>query len=186
METPLVPDPTPPWYLRPLLWLTRLITGRDPLPARLLTLVPRAAFSVGVFEALTPGSGQLDARVLSVARITASRVGGCPFCLDMNAARWAKNGLQLDELRAVLDGRFDALPRREALAGQWAAALSSTPVVLAPELISALRASFSARELVTLAHAIAQVNYWTRFNQGLGVPAAGFYVDADRCALPLR
>lgn len=67
-----------PWYLRPLLWVTRKVTGKDPLPARLLTLFPRAAVSVGVFEAFTAGPKDLDARVLAVARITASLVGGCP------------------------------------------------------------------------------------------------------------
>lgn len=174
---------SPPWYLRPLLWLAARITGKDLLPARLLALFPRAAVSVGVFEAFTAGPRDLDARVLSSARITASLTGGCPFCLDMNAARWKQNGLTPDELRALLDGRLDALPSRERVAARYARALSRTPIELDEGLTRELAAHFTQRERVVLAHTIAQVNYWTRFNQGLGVPAAGFYVDTF-CALP--
>lgn len=172
-----------PWYLRPLLWVTRLVTGKDPLPARLLTLVPRAAFGAGVFEALTAGPAQLDARSLVVARLTASVVGGCPFCVDMNAATWQRNGLTSKELEAVLSGDLALLAPREATAGRYARALSRTPIVLDEALRADLQRHFEARELVALAHTIAQVNYWTRFNQGLGVPSAGFF-DESVCRLP--
>jgi alkylhydroperoxidase family enzyme len=50
-------------------------------------------------------------------------------------------------------------------------------------LLVALKEHFSAREIVVLATTIAQVNFWSRFNQGLGVPAAGFF---DETACPVR
>ena len=56
-------------------------------------------------------------------------------------------------------------------------------MVLEAELIGDLRQQFTPRELVVLATTIAQVNFWTRFNQGLGVPAAGFF-DESVCRLP--
>lgn len=172
-----------PWLLRPLLWATRWVTGKDPLPARLLTLFPRAAVSVGVFEAFTAGPRDLDARVLAVARVTASLVGGCPFCLDMNAGAWQRNGLRAEELPALFAGDLSGLSPREATAGRYARALSLTPVELDEPLRVALVTHFTPRERVVLAHTIAQVNYWTRFNQGLEVPAAGFF-DESVCALP--
>lgn len=46
-----------------------------------------------------------------------------------------------------------------------------------------LTATFDERQLVLLAATIASVNYWARFNQGLGVPPAGF---GDHCLLPGR
>ncbi|MFZ5444728.1 MAG: carboxymuconolactone decarboxylase family protein [Myxococcota bacterium] len=184
MTTLLPPDVRVPWFLRPLLVVTRWVTGKDPLPARMLTLFPKGALSVGVFEAFTAGAGDLDARVLSVARITASLVGGCPFCLDMNAAAWKRNGLGDEELRALLAGDFSSLSSREATAGRYARALSRTPVELDEPLRADLVAHFSARERVVLAHTIAQVNYWTRFNQGLDIPAAGFF-DESVCRLPV-
>ena len=59
------------------------------------------------------------------------------------------------------------------------------PVEVDPALVAELTSRFSAREVVVLASTIAQVNFWTRFNQGLGVPAAGFF-DERACALPER
>ena len=41
-------------------------------------------------------------------------------------------------------------------------------------LLGELLATFSEREMVVIASTIAQVNFWTRMIQGLGVPPAGF------------
>ncbi len=176
-----------PWYLYPALWITRRITGKDPLPARLLARFPKGAVGAGVFEALAAHSPRdLDGRVLAAARIVASRTTGCPFCLDMNAASRRDAGLEPAELRALLsedEATWDALGEREAIAARWARALSSTPVVVPAELEARLRAAFEPREIVVLAHAIAQVAFWSRFNQALGVPAAGFH-DDPACPLP--
>jgi AhpD family alkylhydroperoxidase len=172
-----------------MLWLARRLTGKDPLPARLLAWFPRGAVGVGLFE-LTAASapGDLDGRTLAVARIVASAVSGCPFCVDMNAATWRRAGLTAPELPVLFgddEAAYEALGAREAVAAAYARALSSTPVVLAPALQARLRQHFTPRELVVLATTIAQVNYWTRFNQGLRVPAAGFY-DEGACRLPDR
>lgn len=181
------PPARPPWYLRPALWLARRMTGKDPLPGRLLAWAPKAAFSVGLFEAAAPhGPNDLDTRVLAIARIVASAVGGCPFCVDMNAATWQRAQLSVDELKALLavdETKWTTLAPRELAAARYAKSLSATPVLVDDTLRTQLTALFSPKELVVLAHTIAQVNYWTRFNQGLGVPAAGFF-DESVCALP--
>ncbi|MBX7099875.1 MAG: carboxymuconolactone decarboxylase family protein [Myxococcaceae bacterium] len=187
---PFVPPPeAAPWFLRPMLWLTRRITGKDPLPARLLAHAPKAAVGAGVFELLAAGApADLDGRSLAVARLVASVVGGCPFCVDMNAATWSRAGLTAGELALLLgdeQGRWPELGLREAVAARYARALSLTPVEVDPALVAELTSRFSAREVVVLASTIAQVNFWTRFNQGLGVPAAGFF-DERACALPER
>lgn len=178
-----------PWLLAPLLWLTRKITGKDPLPARLLAHFPKAAFGAGVLEAAAAhGPGDLDTRLLAIARIVASATAGCPFCIDMNAATHERAKLEVDDLRALLaldHERWRAWPARDRIAAEYAVALSSTPVVLSPALRAELVAAFSAREVVVLATTIAQVNYWARFNHGLGVPAAGFFDEAE-CRLPTR
>ncbi len=175
-EGPSLPlPPNPPWWLRALISLTRRVTGRDTLPPRLLAWYPRGALAAGVFELAAPGARQLDGRLLAAARIVASTTAGCPFCLDMNAATWARAGLTREELRVLVAGQAPpTFSRREQTAVAYAAALSLTPVQLSGELTSALATHFSAREQVMLALAIAQVNFWSRFNQGLGVPAAGF------------
>lgn len=178
-----------PLLLRPALWLARRLTGKDPLPARLLARFPKGAIAAGLFELGTPHAPRdLDARVLAVARVVASAVGGCPFCIDMNAATWREAGLSAEELEALLNldpQRWDGLSPRERIAACYAEALSRTPIELDGSLIDSLRAHFSEREVIVLAFAVAQVNFWSRFNQGLGIPAAGFY-DESACRLPAR
>jgi len=185
-ELVVEPPARPPWYLRPMLWVARRMTGKDPLPGRLLAHFPKGALGVGLFEATAAGPGDLDARSLAVARIVASAVAGCPFCLDMNAASWKRAGLTLAELevlRRPAPEQWPKLGARECAAARYAAALSVTPVRLEDSLVLQLREQFTAREVVVLASTIAQVNYWSRFNQGLGVPSAGFYVDGA-CEVP--
>lgn len=185
---PIIPLPSSVrWYLRPMLWITKRVTGKDPLPARLLAHFPKGAIGAGVFELTAAGAPRdLDGRTLAVARIVASAISGCPFCVDMNAATWKRAGLRAEEL-AILFGddesRYASLGTREAVAARYAKALSLTPIAVAPELVAALNEQFTPHEIVVLATTIAQVNYWTRFNQGLGVPAAGFF-DESVCALP--
>ena len=104
----------------------------------------------------------------------------------MNAATWKRAGLRADELPVLFgtdDARYAVLGAREGVAARYAKALSLTPVVLSSELVEALNQHFSAKEVVVLATTVAQVNFWTRFNQGLGVPAAGFF-DESVCQVP--
>lgn len=176
-----------PLVLRPFLWVARRITGKDPLPGRLLAWFPKGAVGVGLFEATAAGApGDLDGRSLAAARIVASAVAGCPFCLDMNAATWQRAGLSAAELKTLVTlelGAWPALGPRVEAAARYADALSRTPVVLPPDVLARLTANFTEREIVVLATTIAQVNFWSRFNQGLGVPSAGFF-DESVCQLP--
>ena len=185
----VAPPKRVPFLLRPALWLAKRLTGKDPLPARLLARFPKGAVAAGLFELGAPHAPRdLDARVLAVARVVASAVGGCPFCIDMNAATWREAGLSAAELEGLLNldrERWEGLAPRERLAARYAEVLSRTPVDLDESLLDSLRAQFSEREIVVLAFAVAQVNFWTRFNQGLGVPAAGFF-DESACRLPER
>ncbi|MFO0668488.1 MAG: carboxymuconolactone decarboxylase family protein [Polyangiaceae bacterium] len=171
------PPARPPWFLRPALWLARRMTGKDPLPGRLLAHFPKAAIAGGVLEALSAhGPGDLEARVLKLARLAASVTTGCPFCVDMNAGGHDAAGVSRADVDALLAGEdlAHAAPRERA-AVALARALSATPIEVSPELRATLREVFSPREIVTLASTVAQVNYWARLNQALGVPAAGFF-----------
>lgn len=171
------PPARPPWYLRPALWLARRVTGKDPLPARMLTHYPKGALAAGLLEALSSHApGDLDARTLKLARLAASVTAGCAFCIDMNAGGHDEAGVGREEVEALIAGAVPpGLAARERVAVAFAQALSRTPVVVDAELREDLRARFSARDAVVLATTIAQVNYWARLNRGLGVPAAGFY-----------
>ncbi len=185
---PIVPLPSPiPFFLRPFLWLAKRITGKANVPGMLLAWFPKGAMGAGVFELSAASAPKdLEARVLAVARITSSAVTGCPFCLDMNAATHSRAGLKPDELKLLFSldaAAFESLGPREAAAAQYAVALTRTPVVLSKELVQLLHERFSPKEIVILVTTVAQVNFWSRFNQGLGIPRAGFFDDAV-CPLP--
>ncbi len=70
---------------------------------------------------------------------------------------------------------------RERLAIEYTRRISSSPLVFPAEHQALLRAEFSERELVILATTAAQVNYWARVIQALGIAPAGF---TEACRVP--
>jgi alkylhydroperoxidase family enzyme len=179
-----------PFFLRVGLWIARKVSGIDLLPARLLAWYPKAALSSAVLEGLIAHRDRnLDERILKLVRMTVSFTAGCPFCVDMNSARWEKL-ITPDEL-AVLQGRksmeeVHSLTDREKLAIEYAQLASSTPLKFPLSFVVDLNEHFNEREIVILATTSAQVNYWTRLIQALGCPPAGFsgvemyYLDLDQ------
>ena len=167
--------------------ITERVTGRRMVPARLLAWSPRTALGAGTLEATTahriPG---LPPRVLKIARLTASLAANCAFCIDMNAHGHRLAGLSDAEVYALRDGTEDDLPEfsaPERLVIAYARGLSASPVAVDDDLLTRMAETFDERALVVLASTIASVHYWARFNQGLGVPPAGF---GDHCLLPGR
>jgi alkylhydroperoxidase family enzyme len=149
------------------------------LPARLLAWYPKAALGSGVLEALVAHhDGNLDERMLKLVRMAASFAAACPFCIDMNSYEHASLGINTDEVLA-LRGQLglEMVPTfsaRERLAIQYARLVSQTPLKFHPDFIEQIRANFDEREMVILASTAAQVNYWARLIQALGIPPAGF------------
>jgi alkylhydroperoxidase family enzyme len=168
-----------PFYLRIGIWISRKITGRDLLPARILAWYPRAAIGSGALESLVAHhDGKLDERILKIVRIQASYAASCNFCIDMNSYQYDKTGISNDEL-AVLQGRknLDDVPtfsKRERLALHYSILMSQTPLKFPIDFIEELKEHFNEREIVILASTAAQVNYWARLIQALGIPPAGF------------
>lgn len=164
--------------LRPGLWVAQKISGAALLPARLLAWYPKAALSSAVLESLIAHrDGNLDERILKLVRLTVSFTNACPFCVDMNAARWEKT-ITLDEI-AALAGRkpldeVDTFNDREKYAIEYARLISSTPLNFPQAFIAGLKKHFNEREIVILATTAAQVNYWTRLIQALGCPPEGY------------
>lgn len=152
-------------------------------PARLLAWYPRAALSSGILESLVAHHEPTD-RLLKLVRITASVTSTCAFCVDMNGAEYDRAGLTDDEFAGLLAGTPEAVgtfDHRERLAIEYARRVSSTPLLFPGEFLDEVRESFSEREIVILVTTAAQVNYWARTIQGLGIPPAGF---SDSCPVP--
>ncbi|AQR95663.1 hypothetical protein [Clostridium saccharoperbutylacetonicum] len=67
---------------------------------------------------------------------------------------------------------------REKLAIEYAKMIFQTPIKIPKELMEKIKRNFTEREIVIMASTVAQVNYWARLIQALGVPPAGF---SDKC-----
>ena len=151
-------------------------TGRRMEPARLLAWYPKAAIGSGLLEMLV-SHREPSERLLKLVRITASITANCEFCVDMNSFEHDGAGISDAELAALAGGDPDAVETftaRERLAIEYTQRISSSPLVFPAEHQALLREEFSERELVILATTAAQVNYWARVIQGLGIPPAGF------------
>lgn len=165
--------------LRLGIWVSEKITGKIMLPARILAWYPKAALGSGVLESLVAHKdGRLDERMLKLVRMAVSFAVACPFCMDMNSHGHQSLGIADDEVLA-LRGQMEldsvlTFSDRERLAIQYARRVSQTPLKFHPGFIEQVKANFTEREIVILASTAAQVNYWARLIQALGVPPAGF------------
>ncbi len=172
-----------PWYLKGAIWFAEQTTGRMMLPARLLAWYPKAALASGLMEALVAHTdGLLDERILKLVRVTASFAAACPFCVDMNSFEYQRVGISDFEL-SVLQNQAEVesvatFTKREKLAVGYARLVSASPLAFPSAFFDELKANFSEREIVILAATAAQVNYWARLIQALGIPPAGF---SDEC-----
>jgi len=144
-------------------------------PARLLSWYPKAALGSGVLEALV-SHREPSARLLKLVRVTASITANCAFCVDMNSFEPDGAGVSAVELVALGGDvtTVESFTPRERLAIEYARRISASPLVFPAALTQALRENFSERELVILATTAAQVNYWARVIQALGISPAGF------------
>jgi alkylhydroperoxidase family enzyme len=173
-----------PFYLKIGIWISKRITGKDMLPARILAWYPKAAIGSGALESLVAHhDGKLDERMLKIVRIQASFAAACLFCIDMNSFQYEETHITKDELM-VLQGRkaldeVKTFSEREQLAIQYAKLVSQTPLQVPHPFIEELKQHFNEREIVILASTAAQVNYWARLIQALGIPLAGFSNQCD-------
>lgn len=180
------PPPKYPLFLRLGIWISHRVTGKDLLPARLLAWYPKAAIGSGVLESLVAhGKKDLNPRILQLVRMQVSVAVSCPFCMDMNSFEYEQHAITAPEISA-LQGEIDpetvpTFSAQEKLALQYARMLSQTPLMVPAEFGLTLTRHFTEREIVILASTIAQVNYWARLIQGVGIPPAGF---SENC--PLR
>lgn len=176
-----------PFYLRIGIWISKKVTGRDLLPGKLLAWYPKTAISAGFMEAMVAHKdAHLDKRILKLVRLRTSFFVSCPFCIDMNYYDYNQYGITPEEL-SVLQGRVDiaavkTFSQREIIAMEYAVLISRAPLQFPQEFVDKLKANFTEREIVILAGTAAQVNYWARLLQAMGVPPAGF---SDHCELKL-
>ncbi|HEY5584496.1 MAG TPA: carboxymuconolactone decarboxylase family protein [Ruminiclostridium sp.] len=168
-----------PLFLKLGIWISQKVTGKDLLVAKLLSWYPKAAVGSAILESFVAHRDKdIDERILKLIRMQASFSACCPFCIDMNSFEFEKQGITMEELKA-LQGTLNlaevtTFSKREVLAIEYARLISRTPLGFPREFIDELRENFKEREIVILASTVAQVNYWARLIQALGIPPAGF------------
>jgi alkylhydroperoxidase family enzyme len=173
------------FLLRLGIWVSKKVSGKDMLPARILAWYPKAAIGSGILESMVAHhDGKLNDRMLKIMRIQASYAAACAFCIDMNSFQYEQKHISEEELM-VLQGRkaideVTTFTEREQLAIHYAKLISQTPLLFPRDFIENLKRNFNEREIVILASTAAQVNYWARLIQALGIPPAGF---SDNCEL---
>jgi alkylhydroperoxidase family enzyme len=179
MHAFIEPPKNSSFIMRLGIWMAEKVTGRVMLPARLLGWYPKSAIGSGVLEALVAHHDQnLDERILKLVRMAASFAAACPFCIDMNSYEHENLGIHAGEVLALrgkigLD-EVNTFSDRERLAIRYARLISQTPLKFQPDFITQIKNNFDEREIVILASTAAQVNYWARLIQALGIPPAGF------------
>ncbi|WP_242833783.1 carboxymuconolactone decarboxylase family protein [Desulfosporosinus sp. OT] len=185
MKAFIAPPAKIPFYLKIGIWISKRVTGKDLLPPKLLAWYPKTAISSGILESLVAnGKKDLDKRILKLVRVQSSFAVSCPFCVDMNSFEFEKVGItevEMSSIQRLIDiNQVQTFSIREKIAMEYASCISKSPISIPSTLVQELKKNFSEREIVILAATVAQVNYWARLLQGLGVPPAGF---SDKCNL---
>jgi alkylhydroperoxidase family enzyme len=188
MEAFIKPPKNIPFYIGIGIKIAKKITGKDLLVPKILSWYPKCAISSGMMEAMVAhGRKDLDKRILKLVRIQASLCVSCPFCIDMNSFEYKKLGISKETVymlqHSVDIKEIKSLSKREQLAIEYTKQISQTPIKVLPELVNQMKMHFTEREIVILASTVAQVNYWARLIQGLGIPPAGF---SSECTINKR
>ncbi|MBN2509036.1 MAG: carboxymuconolactone decarboxylase family protein [Spirochaetales bacterium] len=171
-----------PLLLRIVIAIVEKSMKKRMTPARMLAWYPRAAVGAGMMEGLVAhDEKEVPKRLLQLLRMQVSISSSCPFCIDMNSKEYTGANITNNEILALQGGKpFEQIKTfspAEITALEYAKALTSTPIRIKEPLIEALAKQFSPRGIVIIVSTVAQVNFWARLIQGLGLPPLGFSPD---------
>lgn len=168
-----------PLLFRVMLSLAEKRLGRQLLANRILAWFPKALIGSGLMEGLIAHhEPEVPRRLLGLIRVYTSFLVSCPFCIDLNSKDFEKKGLREEEILA-LQGRIPmdevaTLGDKEKAALRYVQCMCATPLSFPAQVIKRLKEHFTERGIVIIASTCAQVNFWARLIQSLGVPPAGF------------
>lgn len=169
-----------PWYLRLGIRIAEEKTRKKMLPGRLLSWYPKAALGAGILESLVAHDDiEVSSRLLKLIRVQVSFASSCTFCIDMNSYEFKEAGISDDEILFLQNPEKGKEPESlsvcEICALEYAREISSTPISIKQSSLIELKNCFSDRAIVIIVSTVAQVNFWTRLIQGLGIPPAGYH-----------
>jgi alkylhydroperoxidase family enzyme len=157
--------------------------GRDVEPVGAASHHSGVLVAGGLFEtAADKGWPKLDRHLMLLAVQAAAGAIGCSWCIDFGYYEGLPKGLDPAKVRDVRRWRdSDVYDERERAVLEYAEAATTTPVVVADELMDRLHSMLSDVEIVELASWAALENYRFRFNAGLGLHSQGL---SDSCRVP--
>ena len=134
----------------------------------------------GVLESLVVHDDkEVSARLLKLIRVQVSFLSSCTFCIDMNSFEFKNAGISDNEILYLQNPDKGEVPMsitgKEIFALKYVRELTSTPISIKKSTLDGLKNYFSDRAIVIIASTAAQVNFWTRLIQGLGIPPAGYH-----------
>ncbi len=156
--------------------------GKTLVAQRILLWYPKSFWGSGLLEALVAHDvPEVPQRLLGLIRLLVSFRVSCAFCIDMNARDYGKMGITEEEILSLqtYEGwlALNSFTEKEKSALAYVEGSCLTPVEYRPEVVADLKRYFDEKGFVIIATTAAQVNFWTRLIQGLGVPPAGFSKD---------
>ncbi|HEY6642139.1 carboxymuconolactone decarboxylase family protein [Povalibacter sp.] len=152
-------------------------------------MTTRIAFQPARMEGITQAMAGLHAVVdrstleptlVHLARIRASQINGCGFCIDMHTKE-ARAGGETEQRLYLLSAWREAnvYTERERAALAWAEAVTTLEHQDVPDsAYEPARAQFSETELLTLTLAIVEINGWNRFAISMRYVAGDYKVGS--------
>ena len=127
------------------------------------TLAPDVFAAVRALGQFAAKAG-LDKQLLELAKLRASQINGCAFCVQYHMLQGEALGVPADKLNLVVVWReAPQFSARERAALAWTEALTTVPNGVSDEVYAEVSAEFSEQELTYLTSAIASINVWNRF-----------------------
>ena len=126
--------------------------------------------------------GGLDSRLLDLARMRASQINGCAYCLDMHS-KDARAAGETEQRLYGLDAWREApyYSARDRAALEWTEALTLVTQGHVPDdVYERVRQEFSEDELAHLSLAIVAINGWNRLNVARAPYPVGLCPAASR------
>lgn len=131
-------------------------------------LTPEIYTAIGALNAMITNSG-IDQRYLHLAKLRASQINGCAYCVDLHVKEAIAHGLDSQMLHLVSVWQESAFfDERDRAVLQWTD--SVTRVVqsgIPDDSYEAVLAVFSQKEVAQLTIAIGMINMLNRIGVGL-------------------
>jgi len=131
--------------------------------AQLKQAAPEIYDAIFALSQLAAKAG-LDKQLLELAKIRASQINGCAYCVQYHILEAERLGVPADKINLVVVWReAPQFSARERAALTWTEALTELRGGVSDEVYAEATAAFSEQELLYLTSAVSVINVWNRY-----------------------